>query len=113
MGLFGRPDPRDVVIAQLKAELSDLRSLQKEEREQFSRERAQLLEHMMALANPGSLREMRRPASSEGSGTPASALRATSAYRSYYPRSDHLVYPPYPPHIQSSDPSIPDPEGNA
>lgn len=91
MGWFRRPDPRDAFIAQLRAELSDTRAQLLAEREQASEERAKLLDQLMALANPLALREMRRP--SPG----ASVASAPIPKPNYYPRSEHLVVPPYPP----------------
>jgi hypothetical protein len=102
MGLFGRsPDPKDVLIVQLRAELSDLRTLHFRERDQWLEERKNLLDHLMALSNPLALREMRRTSQGETPSTPANTPR-----RTYYPRSEHLVVPPYPP-LQSG--SLPTP----
>jgi hypothetical protein len=105
MGLWTRrPDPRDVLIAQLRAELSDLRSQQKSEREQWLEERKALLDKVLALANPLALREVRRTPG----GSPVPALTRSQAH---YPGEQPLRYPPYPP-SQLETPPVPPEEGN-
>lgn len=88
MGLFHlRVDPRDNLIAILRSELSDLRAAVSREREQFEADRRELLDRVIALAQPLVLREMRRT-------SPGTApTPATNRVR--YPGGDLRVAPPY------------------
>lgn len=95
MGLFrSRVDPRDNLIATLRAELSDLKEQHRQDRVQWESDRRELIDRVMALTAPAALRGVRRTPPGEllvpASGPP-------ERRRINYPGSDARVLPPYPP----------------
>ena len=87
--LRSRPDPRDVLIAALRAELSDLRTRYQQVLDQGAEERRALVDRILALTHPGALREVKRTPLGEQS-APANPRRI------HYPGTDTRVAPPPP-----------------
>jgi hypothetical protein len=93
--MFGLGRRTDALLSILRAENSDLRQTLREERAAWVAERQGLLDRIVALASPAVLRELRRDAAVQPTGTP-SPQRAVPEWRPNFPGVED-AYPDPPP----------------
>lgn len=110
MPIFGRARVRELeaLVALLQSEISDLR----EQRRQDRAETQRLLDRVMALTEPGALRESRRGIAPPTEPAPAVAAGARTV-RAFFPGRDSVPRPgnPLPPTPQRIALAQPDEDG--
>jgi hypothetical protein len=85
----------EAALSALRAENADLRLQLRSERVEWAEERQQLVDRILALSSPASLREVRRAPLPRGPSPPVLDARPR---RLNYPSGSSYLRPPSPPH---------------